>query len=119
MQKTIEKPISKDIELPFQFKRSLTPIGEYVSRHKLTRITLNEYRKMGIIQIRRFKGKAFVIDTPMSQNPPIPEIKAPAEPKVIEKTIGLRVSREEEIEGLDIGEHGNEAYPNFQPMAEK
>jgi len=26
-------------------------------------------------------------------------------------TIGLRVSREEEIEGLDIIEHGNEAYP--------
>jgi Amt family ammonium transporter len=28
---------------------------------------------------------------------------------------GIRVSPEEEIEGLDIGEHGNEAYPNFQP----
>ena len=28
-------------------------------------------------------------------------------------TIGLRVTPEEEIEGLDIGEHGSEAYPNF------
>jgi len=27
--------------------------------------------------------------------------------------LGLRVSQEEEIEGLDIGEHGNEAYPDF------
>ncbi len=27
--------------------------------------------------------------------------------------MGLRVSAEEEIEGLDIGEHGNEAYPDF------
>lgn len=27
--------------------------------------------------------------------------------------MGLRVSREEEIEGLDIGEHGMESYPNF------
>jgi Amt family ammonium transporter len=26
---------------------------------------------------------------------------------------GIRVSAEEEAEGLDIGEHGNEAYPNF------
>jgi Amt family ammonium transporter len=26
---------------------------------------------------------------------------------------GIRVSAEEEIEGLDIGEHGNEAYPDF------
>ncbi|PAW66842.1 MAG: ammonium transporter [Opitutia bacterium Tous-C1TDCM] len=31
----------------------------------------------------------------------------------IKATIGLRVSAEEETEGLDIGEHGNEAYPNF------
>jgi Amt family ammonium transporter len=28
---------------------------------------------------------------------------------------GIRVSAEEEVEGLDIGEHGNEAYPDFQP----
>jgi Amt family ammonium transporter len=27
---------------------------------------------------------------------------------------GIRVSSEEEFEGLDIGEHGNEAYPDFQ-----
>lgn len=33
---------------------------------------------------------------------------------IIKVTLGLRVSEEEEIEGLDIGEHGNEAYPDFQ-----
>jgi Amt family ammonium transporter len=27
---------------------------------------------------------------------------------------GIRVSEEEEIDGLDIGEHGNSAYPDFQ-----
>lgn len=32
---------------------------------------------------------------------------------VIKLVMGLRVSAEEEIEGLDIGEHGNEAYPDF------
>ncbi len=32
---------------------------------------------------------------------------------VIKKTIGLRVTLKEEIEGLDIGEHGNQAYPEF------
>ena len=30
---------------------------------------------------------------------------------------GIRVTAEEEIEGLDIGEHGNEAYPNFAPSS--
>ena len=34
---------------------------------------------------------------------------------VIKFTIGLRVSKEEEIEGLDLGEHGQEAYVGFAP----
>jgi Amt family ammonium transporter len=33
--------------------------------------------------------------------------------KIIQATIGVRVSPEEEIEGLDLGEHGNIAYPDF------
>lgn len=36
----------------------------------------------------------------------------------LKKTVGIRVSREEEIQGLDIGEHGNIAYPDFAPAAE-
>jgi Amt family ammonium transporter len=30
---------------------------------------------------------------------------------ILKKTIGLRVSKEEEIDGLDVHEHGSEAYP--------
>ncbi|MCD4830967.1 MAG: ammonium transporter [Anaerohalosphaeraceae bacterium] len=33
---------------------------------------------------------------------------------IISKTIGLRVSKDEELKGLDIGEHGMEAYAGFQ-----
>jgi Amt family ammonium transporter len=33
---------------------------------------------------------------------------------ILKVVMGIRVSEKEEIEGLDIGEHGNEAYPNFQ-----
>ncbi|MDD7986462.1 ammonium transporter [Lentisphaera marina] len=33
---------------------------------------------------------------------------------IIKVTIGLRVSEEEELEGLDLGEHGMEAYSGFQ-----
>jgi Amt family ammonium transporter len=32
---------------------------------------------------------------------------------ILKVTIGIRVSPEEEAEGLDIGEHGAEAYPDF------
>ncbi len=36
---------------------------------------------------------------------------------LLKKTIGIRVSLEEEIKGLDIGEHGNSAYPDFAIVA--
>lgn len=36
---------------------------------------------------------------------------------ILKKLIGLRVSPTEEIEGLDIGEHGMEAYPEFEKVA--
>jgi Amt family ammonium transporter len=34
---------------------------------------------------------------------------------IIKAIMGVRVSEEEETEGLDLGEHGMEAYPDFQP----
>ncbi len=36
---------------------------------------------------------------------------------ILKKTLGIRVTLEEEIEGLDIGEHGNSAYPDFAIVA--
>ena len=36
---------------------------------------------------------------------------------ILKFTVGIRVSREEEIEGLDLGEHGNEAYHGFAMVA--
>lgn len=35
---------------------------------------------------------------------------------IIKKTIGIRVERKEELQGLDINEHGVEAYGGFQIM---
>jgi Amt family ammonium transporter len=39
--------------------------------------------------------------------------------KLIDKFVGLRVSREEELKGLDISEHGMEAYSGFQIFTTK
>lgn len=36
---------------------------------------------------------------------------------ILKVTVGIRVSANEEIEGLDIGEHGMEAYPGFATEA--
>jgi Amt family ammonium transporter len=35
--------------------------------------------------------------------------------KVLSMTVGLRASKAEELEGMDMAEHGNEAYPDFAP----
>ncbi|TFH48040.1 MAG: ammonium transporter, partial [Methanothrix sp.] len=32
---------------------------------------------------------------------------------VLKRTVGLRASREEELAGMDISEHGYSAYPEF------
>ena len=37
---------------------------------------------------------------------------------ILKAVVGIRVSPEEEIEGLDFGEHGNEAYHGFQFILE-
>jgi Amt family ammonium transporter len=33
--------------------------------------------------------------------------------QILKATVGVRVTREHELEGLDLAEHGMEAYPNF------
>jgi Amt family ammonium transporter len=38
---------------------------------------------------------------------------------ILKVVLGLRVSEEEEVEGLDVGEHGMPAYPYFQSVAER
>jgi len=34
--------------------------------------------------------------------------------KILKSTVGIRVSLEEEQDGLDIHEHGMDAYPDFR-----
>lgn len=38
---------------------------------------------------------------------------------IIKLIMGMKVSREEEIQGLDLGEHGMKAYPDFQGFLTK
>ena len=37
--------------------------------------------------------------------------------KLIDMTVGLRVSAQEEVDGLDLAEHAGSAYPDFQTSA--
>ncbi len=38
---------------------------------------------------------------------------------ILKALLGIRVSHSEELQGLDLGEHGNEAYPDFQGFLTK
>ena len=38
---------------------------------------------------------------------------------IIKSFFGLRVSAEEESKGLDVGEHGLEAYQDFEGVSER
>ena len=49
-----------------QLKRSLLPIDEYAAREGLSRGIIEECGKLGIVQIRKYKGKTFVVDVPLS-----------------------------------------------------
>jgi hypothetical protein len=49
-----------------QLNRSLLPIDEYAAREGLSRGIVEECGKLGILQIRKYRGKAFVVDVPVS-----------------------------------------------------
>ncbi|NIA17386.1 MAG: hypothetical protein GWO86_03460, partial [Planctomycetes bacterium] len=44
--------------------KRLLPIDEYSSRTGLSTGLLEQYGRIGIVQIRRYKGMAFVVDVP-------------------------------------------------------
>jgi len=61
-----------------QLKRPLLPIDEYAAREGLSKSLVEECGKLGIVQIRKYKGKTFVVDVPLSTHPYTSEITAEA-----------------------------------------
>lgn len=47
-----------------KLKKALLPIEEYAAQQRLSTDIVEKCGKLGIIQIRRFKGKTFVVETP-------------------------------------------------------
>ena len=48
-----------------QLKRSLLPIDEYAAREGVSREIVEKCGQLGIVQIRRYKGRTFVVDIPL------------------------------------------------------
>ena len=69
MKTTTNKTVSQQAESTLRLKRPLLSIAEYAARQGISTDIVEEYAKLGIIQIRKYKGKMFVVDVPLNQHP--------------------------------------------------
>lgn len=58
-----------------QIKRPLVSINTYAAREGVSIDTIEKFAKLGLLQIRRHKGKTFVVDLPAK--PTVPQTKNP------------------------------------------
>ncbi len=65
--------VIEDIKPLLQLKRPLLPIDKYAAREGITRRIVEEYGRLGVLQLRRCKGKTYVVDVPLSPYLPMPE----------------------------------------------
>ena len=63
-----------------QLKRKLLPIDEYAAREGISRSLVEQCAKLGIVQIRKFKGETFVVDVPPSPHYTLETAVEPAQP---------------------------------------
>ena len=73
MQATTRESVSQETSSVLQLKRALLPIDEYAARQGLSRCAVEQRVQSGIIQIRKCKGKTYVVDVPLSPYHHTPE----------------------------------------------
>ena len=66
MESAPKQITSQEAEATLQLKRALLPIDEYAAREEVSRGIVEECGKLGIVQIRKYRGKTFVVDVPLS-----------------------------------------------------
>jgi hypothetical protein len=66
MEATTNESVSQERNLILQLKRPLLPIEEYAARQGLSRCTVEQHVQSGSIQVRKYKGKTYVVDVPLS-----------------------------------------------------
>ena len=69
MEVVEERTVSRDRDPILQLKRSLVPIDEYATREGVSRDIVEQCGQLGIVQIRKYKGRTFVVDVPLSPYP--------------------------------------------------
>ena len=66
MEATTNESVSQKTDPILQLKRALLPIDEYAAQQGLSRRTVEQHIQSGTIQIRKYKGKTYVVDVPLS-----------------------------------------------------
>jgi len=64
MQPAVKQKAASKSGPTFQLKKSLMPIDEFVAREAISRDTIEQCAKIGIVRIRKHRGKTFVVDAP-------------------------------------------------------
>jgi len=65
MEAATNETVLQEIGPILQLNRPLLPIGEYSAREGITKGLIEECGRLGIVPIRRYKGKTFVVDVPI------------------------------------------------------
>jgi len=65
MEAATNETVLQEIGPILQLSRPLLPIGEYAAREGITKGLIEECGRLGIVPIRRYKGKTFVVDVPI------------------------------------------------------
>ncbi|MHC4792027.1 MAG: ATP-binding protein [Planctomycetota bacterium] len=74
METCANEKISHKTEPTLQRKKLLLPIDKYAAREGISRDLVEACGKMSIVQLRKYKGKTFVVDVPLSPYYCTPEI---------------------------------------------
>jgi len=73
METNHNRTLSQDTCPPLQVRKSLIPIDEYAVREGVSKSTIEQCGKLGMLRIRKHKGKTFVVDVPMAASAKIAE----------------------------------------------
>jgi len=115
MQKIEQMTDSQLLGPPLKLKKALLPIEEYAARERLSMDIIEKCGKLGIIQIRRFKGKTFVVEAPYPSFDGIdeidPELTQPADETEQAQKISEPVARatDEKADAVDRALEKNDA----------
>ncbi len=73
MTSRANETVLEDERALLQLKRPLLSIDRYAAREGISRMVVEEYGRLGIVQLRKYKGETYVVDVPLSPYHPVGE----------------------------------------------